>query len=94
MTKINLLLDQGDGKAYDALLEENRQDNAPQIGETVDIATKHNATKDGNTAVILSFGVMVDGQPKRVQAVVTERLFLMAASAIATAKHHRETANN
>lgn len=76
MDNINVIIDNGDGTVFDSLLNENREADIPQFGEGVDFVTKDKGTVNGNTIVMISFMVVVNGEPKRVQAVVTQRLLL------------------
>lgn len=43
------------------------------------IAAKEKATEGGQPAVVITFGVSLDGAPERAQAVTTLRAFLSAA---------------
>lgn len=71
MTGINIAFDDG---LFDVLLAENRAAGLPECGD-LRVVVKSNATRAGNSAAMVTFTVMVDGEPKRVQAVTTLALF-------------------
>lgn len=80
---LNLMLDNGTGKYYDAGLE----DTLPQASPMT-VITKHNATKDGKTGVLVLFAVQLpDGSTAYAQATTTARLFINAAKAIEAAEN-------
>jgi len=57
----------------------------PQIGERIDVAVKQKATVGKQPAVVISFLVMTDDGPRRVQAVTTQVLFMGVTSVLAAA---------
>lgn len=56
----------------------------PQAGDLV-FARKREATGLGKPCIAIGFTIMVDGKPKKVQAVTTQAAFLMAAKTIEAA---------
>lgn len=70
-----------DAVRFDEVLELSRPTKTPEFGD-LGIITKPQATKDGNSAVMVTFTVMIDEEPRRVQAVTTVRSFLDAADAV------------
>lgn len=76
---LDITLDDGTGQAYDEAL---RETTLPE-GADLRIITKDRATQGGRPAVMVTFTVhLPDGSRRRVQAVTTARLFLMAAAAV------------
>jgi hypothetical protein len=90
METVSIKLDDGTGRDFDKILEENRAAKLPQYGGELVIATKEKATASGKAAVAIAFFVYIDGKPQRVQAVTTEANFLNAAAAVEGAKRRRE----
>lgn len=77
---IHLMLDQdGNGKDFDRELQNTLPD-----GGDLKVITKSNGTKTGQAVVMLKFSVQLPGGAIRhAQTVVTARLFIDAAAAVA-----------
>ena len=69
---------------YDELIELSRTTHTPECGD-MEIITKDDCTESGTPGVMVAFTVMVDGKPRRVQAVITARLFIDAGVAVRAA---------
>lgn len=74
MEKIEVLLDDGTGRAFDAAL----QGTLPEAGDLC-IITKDRATEGGNPGALLTFTVgLPDGKFARAQAVATVKNLILA----------------
>lgn len=79
MEKISVHLNCPD--RFDELLELSRNQGTPERND-LEIITKNDGTNRGLTIVMVTFTVMINGEPVRVQAVTTASLFCSAADAI------------
>ena len=81
MEPLSIILDDGSGNKFDAEIANARAANLPECGN-MSVITKGGGTAGGAPAVMIAFDIMDNGERKRVQAVTTARLFLMAARAV------------
>lgn len=70
-----------DPAAFDQVLEDSRRTGTAEAGD-LQFIIKPGAMVSGRCGVLITFTAMIDGKPRRVQAVTSGRLINGVASAV------------
>ena len=79
MEAVHVYID--DGVQYDAILEQSRRTNVPQVSD-IKLVTKRGGTTSGKPIVAVAFTVQIAGENVDVQAVTTVALLLASMHAL------------
>lgn len=82
MENFQIILDDGTGQAYDAVIQKGRAKNIRECGD-LKVITKTNGTVGGSPVLLFTFTVRLpDGTLIPVQAATTAKLFVQVADVV------------